>query len=190
MPIRGWRSAIPDFSRRSLLVVAGFAVSAAGPEQVAWDFSFPAIEGGDLNFSALKGRVLLVVNTASFCGFTYQYEGLQKLHAARSGEGLTVIGVPSGDFRQESADNVTVKTFCETMYGIDFPMAGIQHVKGRSAAPFYAWVRAVRDGWEPAWNFNKVLIGRDGRIKGVFGSGDEPRGGKLLAAINAELAAK
>ena len=190
MPIRGWRSAIPDFSRRSLLVVAGFAVSAARLEQVAWDFSFPAIEGGDLNFSALKGRVLLVVNTASFCGFTYQYEGLQKLHAARSGEGLTVIGVPSGDFRQESADNVTVKTFCETMYGIDFPMAGIQHVKGRSAAPFYAWVRAVRDGWEPAWNFNKVLIGRDGRIKGVFGSGDEPRGGKLLAAINAELAAK
>ena len=155
---------------------------------MAWDFSFPAIEDGELKLSSLKGRVLLVVNTASFCGYTYQYEALQKLHAAKSAEGLTVIGVPSGDFRQESADNVTVKTFCDTMYGIDFPMSGIQHVKGTSAVPFYAWLRAQR-GWEPDWNFNKVLIGRDGRVKATFGAGDEPQGPKLTQAIAAELAA-
>lgn len=160
---------------------------AKGPEQRAWEFSFPAIEGGELKLADFKGRVLLVVNTASFCGYTPQYEGLQKLHAARAQEGLTVIGVPSRDFRQESEDNVTVKTFCETMYGIDFPMAGIQHVRGTAAAPFYAWVRAARD-WQPAWNFNKVLIGRDGQVKAVFGAGDEPQGEKMLGAINAALA--
>ena len=189
MVIHGWRNAIPDLSRRSVLVLAGLAVSAAGPENLAWEFSFPAIDGGDLKFLSFKGRVLLVVNTASFCGYTYQYESLQKLHAAQSANGLTVIGVPSGDFRQESADNATVKTFCDAMYGIDFPMSGIQHVKGTSAVPFYAWVRAV-NGWEPGWNFNKVLIGRDGRIKATFGSGDEPQGPKITQAIAAELAAK
>ena len=189
MVIHGWRNAIPDIPRRTALLLAGLAMSAAGAEQLAWEFTFPAIEGGDLKLSSLKGRVLLVVNTASFCGYTYQYEALQKLHTAQSPNGLTVIGVPSGDFRQESADNVTVKTFCDAMYGIDFPMSGIQHVKGTSAAPFYAWVRAV-NGWEPGWNFNKVLIGRDGRIKATFGSGDEPQGPKITQAITAELAAK
>ena len=105
------------------------------------------------------------MNTASFCGYTYQYEGLEKLHEAGSPRGLTVIGVPSQDFNQESADNKTVKTFCEATFGVEFPMAGIAHVRGADAAPFYAWVREQRR-WEPNWNFNKVLIGRDGHIAG------------------------
>ena len=183
-----------DLSRRGVLggtLLLGGMSGAKGAtmEQLAWDFSFPGIDGDGIALSALKGGVVLVVNTASFCGYTSQYDGLQKLHTAQSPNGLTVIGVPSGDFRQESADNVTVKTFCDAMYGIDFPMSGIQHVKGTSAAPFYAWVRAV-NGWEPGWNFNKVLIGRDGRIKVTFGSGDEPQGPKITQAITAELAAK
>ncbi|MSP02360.1 MAG: glutathione peroxidase [Acetobacteraceae bacterium] len=160
---------------------------AAGNEKLAWEFVFPEIEGGTLDFRALAGRVLLVVNTASFCGYTHQYEGLRKLHSARSAEGLTVIGVPSQDFNQESPDNKTVKTFCETQFGIDFPLAGVSHVKGPSAAPFYAWVRDAA-GWEPRWNFNKVLIGRDGRIAGTFGAGDEPAGAKLTGAVGAALA--
>ncbi len=131
--------------------------------------------------------MLLVVNTASFCGYTYQYEGLQKLHAARSGAGLVVVGVPSQDFNQESADNGTVKTFCETRFDIDFPLAAISHVRGARAAPFYAWVNAQRH-WQPDWNFNKVLIGRDGRILGTFRSGDEPDGPALTQAIQAALA--
>ena len=159
---------------------------AASKESVAWDFSFPAIEGGTLDFRTFAGRALLVVNTASFCGYTYQYEGMRKLHEARGGEGLTVIGVPSQDFNQESPDDKTVKTFCETRYGVDFPLTGISHVKGPAAAPFYAWVRDVTS-WQPSWNFNKVLIGRDGGIAGTFGSGDEPDGPKLSAAITAAL---
>jgi glutathione peroxidase len=174
--------------RRAMLVTTmGGFLMAATKEALAWDFSFPAIEGGSLAFRTYEGHTLLVVNTASFCGYTYQYKGLQKLHNARSAEGLTVIGVPSQDFNQESPDNGTVKTFCDTQYGIDFPLTGVSHVKGPSASPFYAWVRQAVS-WEPNWNFNKVLIGRDGRIAGTFGSGDEPQGPKLSAAIATALA--
>ncbi len=176
-----------DATRRMVLALIGGGLTmAAGDDRLAWDFSFPAIEGGTLALSAFKGRVLLVTNTASFCGYTYQYEGLEKLHAAKSAAGLTVIGVPSGNFNQESAENRTVKEFCETRFGIEFPLTAISHVKGPQAAPFYAWVRQATQ-WEPAWNFNKVLIGRDGRIAGTFGSRDEPDGARLSGAIAAAL---
>ena len=155
-------------------------------DKSAWDFRFPAIDGGEFDLAAYKGRVLLVTNTASFCGFTYQYEALEKLHDTKAAAGLTVIGVPSGDFNQESADNATVKTFCETRFGIEFPLTAISPVRGPKATPFYAWVKQQK-GWEPAWNFNKVLIGRDGRILGTYGSGDEPGAGKLGVAIEAAL---
>jgi glutathione peroxidase len=182
-----------EATRRAVLgamaVAAGGKVAmAASDETLAWGFDFPAIEGGTLALGAFKGRVMLVTNTASFCGYTYQYEGLEKLHTALEPRGLTVVGVPSQDFNQESPDDKTVKTFCETTFGIDFPLAGVSHVRGKQAAPFYAWVRAVR-GWEPSWNFNKVLIGRDGRIAGTFGSGDEPQGERLSAAVTTALRA-
>lgn len=153
---------------------------------LAWAFGFPSIDGGPLELAAFKGRVLVVANTASFCGYTYQYEGLEKLHREAASRGLTVIGVPSRDFNQESPDNATVKVFCETKFGVAFPLAGIAHVRGPQAAPFYAWVKEQK-GWEPNWNFNKVLIGRDGRVAGTFGSGEEPQGAKLSAAIEEEL---
>jgi glutathione peroxidase len=181
-----------ELTRRAVLATAAGALAmGAGSERLAWDFNFPAIEGGSLDLAAFKGRVLLVANTASFCGYTYQYEGLQALHTGKSSAGLTVIGVPSRDFHQESADDVTVKTFCETRFNIDFPLTTISHVTGTGtgtgAAPFYAWVRAARN-WQPAWNFNKVLIARDGRIAGTFGSTDEPGGALLGGAVDAELA--
>jgi glutathione peroxidase len=176
-----------EWHRRTLLAaLGGGLVMAAADENSAWAFGFPAIDGGRLELASFKGRALLVVNTASFCGYTNQYEDLEKLHVAHSPQGLTVIGVPSGDFNQESADNQTVKDFCETRYGIGFPLAAISHVRGSQAAPFYAWVKQVRN-WEPRWNFNKVLIGRDGRIAGTFGSNDEPGGAKLTQAIDAAL---
>jgi glutathione peroxidase len=176
-----------EWKRRALLALAGGVfLMAADKDQVAWAFSFPSIDGGRLDLGDFKGRVLLVTNTASFCGYTYQYEGLEKLHTAKSAAGLSVIGVPSQDFNQESADNATVKAFCETRFDIDFPLAGVSHVIGAQAAPFYAWVSEQKQ-WQPRWNFNKVLIGRDGRIAGTFGSGDEPDGPVLSRAIDAEL---
>jgi glutathione peroxidase len=160
---------------------------AANNQTVAWTFNFPSIDGGTVNLADYRGRVLLIANTASFCGYTYQYEGLEKLHTAKSAAGLTVIGVPSRDFNQESADNATVKTFCETRFDVDFPLAAITHVTGSQAAPLYAWVKSETK-WQPSWNFNKVLIGRDGRLAGTFGAGDEPDGPALSRAIDSELA--
>jgi glutathione peroxidase len=178
-----------DLPRRAMLaLLGGGKVMAENNETLAWSFGFPSIDGGQLDFDGLKGRALLVVNTASFCGYTYQYDALEKLHTTRAAEGLTVIGVPSQDFNQESPDNATVKTFCQTRFGIDFPLTVVSHVRGPQAAPFYAWVKAQRQ-WEPSWNFNKVLIGRDGKIAGMFGSGDEPDGAKLTRAIGTALAA-
>lgn len=162
---------------------------AAQAAASAYDFSFPSIDEGTLRFADYKGRVLLVTNTASFCGFTYEYEGLEKLDRALEPAGLTVIGVPSQDFNQESDSNAKVKQFCDATFGVEFPMAGISHVKGPDAAPFYAWVRQAR-GWEPSWNFCKVLIGRDGAILGTFQSADEPDGMKLRNAIDGALAAR
>jgi glutathione peroxidase len=170
-----------------LALTGGAFLMAASNDQVAWTFSFPSIDGGMIDLAGLAGRVLLVTNTASFCGYTYQYEGLQKLHAAKTGAGLTVIGVPSQDFNQESADNATVKTFCETRFDIDFPLTAVSHVRGAQALPFYAWVNEQKQ-WQPQWNFNKVLIGRDGHIAGTFGSDDEPDGPGLSRALDAELA--
>lgn len=174
---------------RRVVLAAGLALAggrAMAAEKLAWEFSFPGLEGGTVDLGAFKGKAVLVVNTASFCGYTYQYEALEKLHKARAADGLVVVGVPSGDFNQESADNKAVKDFCETRFGIDFPMTAISAVKGAKAVPFYAWVREVAK-WEPAWNFNKVLIGRDGRVAGTFGSGDEPAGPKLAAGIDKAL---
>ncbi len=184
-----------DLARRGLIVAAGAALVSARPalaqdktaaQKTAWDFSFPALEGGTLNLADFRGRVLLVVNTASFCGFTYQYEGLQKLYAARKDQGFVVVGVPSRDFDQEAASNEQVKTFCEATFGIDFPMAAISHVTGEQAHPFYRWVRAERH-WEPRWNFGKVLIGRDGRVMSAFGSSDEPMGFRVSSAVETAL---
>ena len=176
-----------EATRRTILIGGGALLMAADEARVAWAFQFPSIDGGTLNLADFKGRVLLVTNTASFCGYTYQYEGLEKLHATKSSAGLTVVGVPSRDFNQEYADDATVKIFCETRFNIAFPLTVVSHVTGDHAVPFYAWVKAQKQ-WQPVWNFNKVLIGRDGRIAGTFGSGDEPDGPALSHAIDTELA--
>jgi glutathione peroxidase len=171
----------------SLLPIVTRAYAADLKPTRAWDFTFTSIEDGTLHLADFRGRVLLVVNAASFCGYTYQYEALEKLHADLSPRGLTVIGVPSQDFNQEKASNAEVKDFCEATFGVTFPMAGITHVRGPQRHPFYDWVRAL-DGWEPQWNFNKVLIARDGSLVAHFGSGDEPTGPALTHAIAQQLA--
>lgn len=180
-------------SRRAALthsaVFAGLLSGAAGPAPpVAWEFEFPSIDEGLLRLAEFQGRVLLVVNTASFCGYTPQYRQLEAVHRRFSPQGFSVIGVPSDDFGQEAGSNAEVKAFCESTFGVDFPMPAIGHVRGMKAAPFYKWVRDQRR-WEPKWNFYKVLIGRDGNIAGTFGSSDEPESGRLKTAIEAAVGA-
>lgn len=155
----------------------------------AWDHSFAAIDGGTLDLAQFKGRVLLVVNTASFCGFTPQYSGLQKLWETYEDKGLVVIGVPSNDFgEQEPKGEGEIKTFCEGAFGITFPLTAKYHVKGNGAHPFYKWVTAVLGpASAPRWNFNKVLVGRNGQPLATYGSSVTPTSAQLIAAIEAEL---
>jgi glutathione peroxidase len=169
-----------DLQRRSLLA-ATLMLAAAAPARRAYDFRFAAIEGGEIDLSAWQGRPLLVVNTASFCGFAPQFAALQRLHEAYAPRGLLLLGVPSNDFNQEAADNAAVKAFCDAEFGVDFPMAAISHVKGPDAHPFFAWAGA------PRWNFFKYLVGRDGRLLQTWPSQVEPGSPELTRAIEAAL---
>ena len=149
--------------------------------------AFRAIEGGEIALDDYVGRPLLVVNTASLCAFTPQLEGLQALWERYRGDGLVVLAVPSDDFRQELASDAEVSEFCETSYGITLPMAAITPVTGEDAHPLYAWLREA-EGFEPRWNFDKVLIGPDGEVAGTWRSSTPPESGALTGALEASLA--
>ena len=135
------------------------------------------------------GRVLLVVNTASFCGYTGQYEGLEKLYSQYKDRGLVVLGFPSNDFNQESSDNKKIAEFCANTYSVKFPMFAKSSVKGAQASPFYKQL-AEKTGQAPGWNFYKYLIGRNGEVIGAFPSNVSPDDKKLVAQIEKQLAVK
>jgi glutathione peroxidase len=163
---------------------------AAAASQSAYDFNLTAIDGAAMPMSAYKGKTVLLVNTASFCGFTPQYDGLQKLYDTYSAQGFTVIGVPSGDFGgQEHAKNSEIKAFCSSKFNIRFPMAEKAVVKGDKAIPIFKWA-AASTASSPQWNFHKYLIGRDGKVIAAYGSGTAPNSAELKAAIEKALAAK
>jgi glutathione peroxidase len=167
------------------------AASPMGPSS-AFDFTMNTIDGKPMPFAQYKGKVLLVVNTASFCGFTPQYEGLQQLQDAYKAKGFTVIGVPSGDFGgQEYDDAGKIKTFCESKFGIKFPLTEKSVVKGAAAAPFYRWAAAtLGPDKTPQWNFHKYLVGRDGKLIAAFPSKSEPMSGEVTGAVAQAIAAK
>lgn len=135
-----------------------------------------------------SGRVLLVVNTASYCGFTNQFEGLEALNAKYGARGLVVLGFPSNDFRQEDADAKKTADVCFNTYGVKFPMFGTSKVRGAGANPLFADL-ARATGEAPRWNFNKYLVGRDGRPIAHFGSNTAPESATLTAAIEKALLA-
>ena len=175
------------------IAALGLVALAAAPAAItsAYDVTMTAIDGEPLPFATYKGKVLLVVNTASLCGNTPQYEGLEKLHETYAPKGFTVIGVPSGDFGgQELATNKEVKTFCTSKFGIKFPMTETEHVKGPEAVPFYRWAAATLGADNtPTWNFHKYLVGKDGRLIRAFGNKVQPGDPQIKAAIEAALAA-
>ncbi|TVQ52360.1 MAG: glutathione peroxidase [Rhodobacteraceae bacterium] len=178
-------------SRRLFLLAAGLVAAAAFAPRVARTaraaqgsahaFSFENIDGGPLNLSDFAGRPMLVVNTASRCGFTPQYDQLQAVWSRFRDRGLVVLGVPSNDFRQELASEAAVRDFCETNFGIDFPMTTITRVTGRDAHPFYAWIGEALG--QPRWNFHKYLVDGDGRPVAAFPTGTRPDAPEVIAAI-------
>jgi len=178
-----------EATRRAALgaAVAVGAVPARATPATVFDFALPSLDGGTLDLGAFRGRPLLVVNTASFCGFTPQYAALQRVHDRYAAQGFSVVGVPSNDFMQESRDAAAIKQFCEGNFGITFPMTMPQSVRGSRAAPLFAFL-AAQAGGAPRWNFYKYLVGRDGRSVRSFGTMVEPGAREVVQAIEAALA--
>lgn len=162
------------------------AMAGADDATLPSDLSFASIDGGTIALDQFRGHPVLVVNTASLCGFTGQYDDLQALHDMYAAKGLVVLAVPSDDFRQELDDAAAVKDFCELNFNLTLPMTDITHVKGAEAHPFYQWM-ATAHGFTPGWNFNKVLIGGKGEVLGTWGATVKPTSGPILAQIEALL---
>jgi glutathione peroxidase len=157
----------------------------------AFDFDFTAIDGKPLPLAGFKGRPLLVVNTASQCGFTPQYAGLENLWRMYRDRGLTVLGVPCNDFGAQEPDAPdAIRQFCETRFGVDFPLTAKVRIIGPAAHPFYRWIAGeLGEGQLPRWNFHKYLIAGDGSIAGTFPSRVDPMGAEMTGAIEAGLSA-
>lgn len=156
----------------------------------AYDFSFKSINGSSaINLSDYKGKVIMVVNTASLCGFTKQYSELQELYDKYKEQGLVVIAVPSNDFgKQEPGSSAEIQTFCETNFGITFPIAEKVTVQGKMSDPFFAWTRAELGFLSgPKWNFYKYLIGKDGTLITYFSSFTKPMSKKITKTIEENL---
>ena len=182
--------------RRLLRAVTLLLLLAAPPafaeDRLDWSkVPLPAIDGTTHAPARFQNKVVLLVNTASFCGYTGQYEDLQKLWARYRDKGLVVLGVPANDFgAQEPGSNEAIKSFCELNYGVDFPLLEKQTVVGASAHPLFKWA-AARTGpaGVPRWNFHKILIGRDGSLAAWFSTQTPPLDGKVTSAVEKALAA-
>jgi len=175
-------AAEPSCSRTARAQVAMSKISA-------YAFSFPALSGGEIRLAEFSGRPLLIVNTASQCGYTPQYAGLQELWKEFGSRGLVIIGVPSNDFGgQEPGGATEIAQTAQHQYGATFPIAAKAVVKGRNAHPFYKWAAEARPKEVPRWNFHKYLIGRDGYIADVFPESVEPADTRVKTAIARALA--
>jgi glutathione peroxidase len=154
-------------------------------------FSFEGLKGDKLKLSDYRGKVVMIVNTASFCGFSNQFKDLQALYKRFADKGFIIIGVPSNDFgSQEPGSADEIAAFCSKEYGVDFPMTAKQVVKGESAHPFYKWAAKQKPNDTPRWNFFKYLLDKNGHIVGAFGTTVSPLNNSILSAIEVSLAAE
>jgi glutathione peroxidase len=175
----------------NVLLAAALAVAPVAAVHAAGEPACPALlnhtaarlqDDAPQNLCQFSGRVLLVVNTASKCGYTPQYEALERLHARYASRGLAVLGFPSNDFNQELKDNKAIADFCFNTYGVKFPMFARTTVIGNEAHPFYAALRAA-SGEAPKWNFHKFLVDRSGRVVATFPSAVDPLDAKVTTQI-------
>ena len=160
----------------------------ANYDKVFFDFKINSISGEQIDLGNYKDKVILVVNTASYCGFTNQYNDLQLLWEKYKSEGLIVLGVPSNSFNQEKKEDSDVKEFCEVNFNINFPMTTITEVKGESAHEIFKWAKKnYGKSAVPKWNFHKILINKEGKIEDTFASFTKPMSDKLIKKIEAIL---
>ena len=158
--------------------------ATANYEKKIYDFSIESITGETINFKDYKNKVILIVNTASYCGFTKQYAELQSLWEKYKSKGLIVLGIPSNSFNQEKNSNSEIKEFCEVNFDIDFPLTSITDVKGENAHEIYQWAKEnYGKSAVPKWNFYKILINRQGKIENTFSSLTNPMSKKITNII-------
>ena len=156
----------------------------ANYDKLFFDLNIESITGDVINFAEYKNKVVLIVNTASFCGFTNQYEDLQKLWDTYKTKGLIVLGVPSNSFNQEKDNNSEVKEFCEVNFNINFPLTSITEVKGENAHELFKWAHKNHGKSAiPKWNFHKILINKEGKVEDTFNSFTKPSSKKIIDKI-------
>jgi|TARA_B110000495_G_C22932962_1_gene545492 glutathione peroxidase len=161
---------------------------SANYTQLAHDFQFKEIDGGVIKLSEYKNKVIVVVNVASRCGFTNQYDDLQNLWNNYKEKNLIVIGVPTNNFKQEPGSNSDIKNFCETNFNIDFPMTEKINVIGRDSHPFFKWAKENYGiGAIPKWNFHKIIIGKNGKVIETFASITKPSSKKFVSFIEKQI---
>ena len=160
----------------------------ANYEKNFYNLNIESISGKIINFSDFKDKVVLIVNTASYCGFTKQYEELQDLWDKYYKSGLIVLGVPSNSFNQEKKRNSEIKEFCEVNFNITFPLSTITEVKGENAHEFFKWAKANHgNSAVPKWNFHKILINKEGKVEETFSSFTKPLSNKMIKKIESIL---
>jgi len=170
-----------------LIIMISFLSNTVNADykKLAYDFKFKDLDGSNLSLSEYKGKVIVVVNVASQCGFTKQYEDMQNVWMKYQEKGLVMLGVPSNDFgNQEPGNNEDIKNFCEAKFGISFPMTEKVLVKGTEAHPFYIWARENHGKSAiPKWNFHKIIINKDGKIAETFSSITSPSSKKFIKTL-------
>ena len=169
-----------------ILIIMFFfkSLASANYEKKFYDLDIESISGDTIYFSDFKNKVVLIINTASYCGFTNQYEELQVLWDKYKTKGLIVLGVPSNTFNQEKKNNTDVKEFCEVNFSITFPLTTITEVKGVNAHELFKWAKAnYGKSAIPKWNFHKILINKQGEIEDTFSSFTKPSSNKIISKI-------
>jgi len=172
-----------------LIFMFGFLTKAsANYSNLAYDFTFEGIDGNKISLGEFKNKIIVIVNVASRCGYTPQYEDLQALWSNYKNNDLVVIGVPTNNFKQEPGSNEQIKDFCETNFGITFPLTEKTDVIGKNAHPFYKWAKKNYGiGAIPKWNFHKIIIGKNGKVLDTFASFTKPTSKKFLNTIEKEI---
>ena len=162
--------------------------SYADYEKIFFDFKINSISGDVIDFKDFKGKAILIVNTASYCGFTKQYDDMQELWDKYRDKGLIVLGIPSNSFNQEKKNNNDVKEFCEVNFNINFPLTEITDVKGDNAHEIYKWAKAnYGKSAVPKWNFYKILVNKEGKIEDTYASLTKPTSNKIIKKIESLL---
>ena len=171
----------------TIMILGFFTNLSANYHKLAYDFNFKGLDGDQINLKDYEDKVIIVVNVASRCGYTPQYNDLQKLWSDNKND-LVIIGVPTNNFKQEPKNNADIKKFCESNFGITFPMSEKVDVIGKNAHPFFKWAKKNHGiAAIPKWNFHKIIVGKDGKVADTFASFTKPNSKKFISVLKKEI---